>query len=285
MMGRQSAPDELFYRFRLEDRIPEDHPLRLLDALLNFDKARTVLAGHYSHTGRPSVDPGLMLRMLLIGYAYGIRSERRLCREVDLIGYTAYGRGDVRRYRRRDLVQARAAVMGAHAGRVNNVVAGTVLGCGTHGKHWRSAFRAGEQAGGLTAPRDHEQLIDEVFQIAKRQLIANDRLDFSVLTLDEQGQRAKLNIDPQYFQNHAMKERLAGELRRDFERKGIVRYAVVAECWLARSKRKMADETLEDYATRALDEYARQEFSPSRGDGRDEVILIYVSDRRGAGFI
>jgi transposase len=84
MMGRQSAPEELFYRFRLEDRIPEDHPLRLLDAVLNFDKARSVLAGHYSHTGRPSIDPELMLRMLLIGYAYGIRSERQLCREVNL---------------------------------------------------------------------------------------------------------------------------------------------------------------------------------------------------------
>src|SRR5277367_4892514 len=84
MMGRQSAPDELFYRFRLEDRIPEDHPLRQLDAVLNFDRPRAVLAGHYSHTGRPSIDPELMLRMLLVGYMFGIRSERQLCREVDL---------------------------------------------------------------------------------------------------------------------------------------------------------------------------------------------------------
>ena len=84
MMGRQSAPEELFYRFRLEDRIPEDHPLRLLHTVLNFDNIRAVLARHYSHTGRPSIDPELMLRMLLIGYAFGIRSERQLCREVDL---------------------------------------------------------------------------------------------------------------------------------------------------------------------------------------------------------
>jgi transposase len=84
MMGRQNAPEELFYRFRLEDRIPEDHPLRLLHAVLNFDNIRSVLARHYSHTGRPSVDPELMLRMLLIGYAFGIRSERQLCREVGL---------------------------------------------------------------------------------------------------------------------------------------------------------------------------------------------------------
>jgi transposase len=84
MMGKQSAPEELFYKFRLEDHVPPDHPLRLLDVVLTFDRVRTVLAGHYSHTGRPSIDPELMLRMLLIGYAYGIRSERQLCNEVHL---------------------------------------------------------------------------------------------------------------------------------------------------------------------------------------------------------
>jgi transposase len=82
MMGRQNAPEELFYKFRLEDHVPADHPLRALDAVLSFENPRRVLAGHYSHTGRPSVDPELMLRMLLIGYAYGIRSERRLCEEA-----------------------------------------------------------------------------------------------------------------------------------------------------------------------------------------------------------
>jgi hypothetical protein len=51
---------------------------------LRFDRARTVLAGHYSRKGRPSIDPELMLRMLLVGYAYGIRSERQLCAEVHL---------------------------------------------------------------------------------------------------------------------------------------------------------------------------------------------------------
>jgi transposase len=70
MMGRQDAPEKLFYQFRLEDHVPTDHPLRQLDAVLKFDQARTVLASHYSHRGRPSVDPELMLRMLLVGYAY-----------------------------------------------------------------------------------------------------------------------------------------------------------------------------------------------------------------------
>ena len=63
MMGRQNAPDKLFYQFRLEDHVPADHPLRQLDAVLNFDQTRTVLAGHYSPIGRPSIDPELMLRI------------------------------------------------------------------------------------------------------------------------------------------------------------------------------------------------------------------------------
>ena len=84
MMGRQNAQEQLFYSFRLEDHIPGGHLLRRLDSVLNFDRVRSVLAGHYSSTGRPSIDPELMLRILLIGYAYGIRSERQLCSEVHL---------------------------------------------------------------------------------------------------------------------------------------------------------------------------------------------------------
>ena len=68
----------------MEDHIPDDHLLRKLDAVLNFDRVRSVLADRYSPIGRPSIDPELMLRMMLIGYAYGIRSERRLCSEVHL---------------------------------------------------------------------------------------------------------------------------------------------------------------------------------------------------------
>ena len=83
-MGQQGAQEQLFYSFRLEDHVPGDHLLRQLDAVLNFDGVRSALASHYSTTGRPSIDPVLMLRMLLIGYAYGIRSERQLCSEVHL---------------------------------------------------------------------------------------------------------------------------------------------------------------------------------------------------------
>ncbi len=85
MMGQQQDGQErLFYSFNLEDHVPQDHLLRGIDAALDLSGLRDHLAEHYSHTGRPSVDPELMIRMLIIGYSYGIRSERRLCEEVHL---------------------------------------------------------------------------------------------------------------------------------------------------------------------------------------------------------
>ena len=84
MMGRQEVQEALFYRFRIEDHVPADHLLRRIDWLLDFSAIRHELEVLYSHTGRPSVDPELMIRMLLIGYLYGIRSERRLVDEVHL---------------------------------------------------------------------------------------------------------------------------------------------------------------------------------------------------------
>lgn len=85
MMGERSGSQgRFFYRFDLEKRVPADHLVRKIDAVLDLSQLRTQLAPHYSHTGRPSIDPELMIRMLLIGYCYGIRSERQLCEEVDL---------------------------------------------------------------------------------------------------------------------------------------------------------------------------------------------------------
>ncbi|MEM6942294.1 MAG: transposase, partial [Pseudomonadota bacterium] len=84
MMGRQAAQDALFYRFRLEHRVPADHPLRRIDALLDLERLRPTFAALYSPIGRPSIDPELLIRMLLVGYLYGIRSETRLCSDVDL---------------------------------------------------------------------------------------------------------------------------------------------------------------------------------------------------------
>ena len=85
MMGRQTADQRrLFYDFCLEDRVPADHLLRRIDGLLDLDGVRQELTRHYSPMGRPSVDPELMIRMLIVGYCFGIRSERRLCDEVHL---------------------------------------------------------------------------------------------------------------------------------------------------------------------------------------------------------
>jgi transposase len=85
MMGeRRVRQDALFYEFSLEDHVPEGHLLRLIDRFVAFDGLRQELAPYYSAIGRPSVDPELMIRMLLVGYCFGIRSERRLCEEVHL---------------------------------------------------------------------------------------------------------------------------------------------------------------------------------------------------------
>ena len=84
MMGQLPASQNaLFYDFCLEKHIPEDHLLRQIDQFLDFDQIRQHLQPFYSTTGRPSIDPELMIRMLLVGYCYGIRSERRLCEEVN----------------------------------------------------------------------------------------------------------------------------------------------------------------------------------------------------------
>jgi transposase len=84
-MGQPSGLQErLFYEFRLEDWVPVDHLLRKIDAVLDLGDLRRELAPFYSHTGRPSVDPELLVRMLLVGYCYGLRSERRLCDETHL---------------------------------------------------------------------------------------------------------------------------------------------------------------------------------------------------------
>lgn len=85
MMG-ELPPDQnhLFYDFCLEQHVPLDHLLRQISQVLDLDGLRQHLHSYYSHTGRPSIDPELMIRMLIVGYCYGIRSERRLCEEVHL---------------------------------------------------------------------------------------------------------------------------------------------------------------------------------------------------------
>ena len=76
--------DRFFYEFCLKDRVPAEHLLRKIDVVLDLSWLRQELKPYYSEIGRPSVDPELMVRMLLVGYCYSIRSERRLCQEVAL---------------------------------------------------------------------------------------------------------------------------------------------------------------------------------------------------------
>ena len=85
MMGeRQVQQDALFYEFSLERHVPEKHLLRAIDRFVDLSGVRRRLAPFYSETGRPSIDPELLIRMLIVGYCFGIRSERRLCEEVHL---------------------------------------------------------------------------------------------------------------------------------------------------------------------------------------------------------
>jgi transposase len=85
MMGhRQVEQAALFYEFSLDQHIPADHLVRSIDRFVELGDLRRELAAFYSRIGRPSIDPELMIRMLLIGYCFGIRSERRLCEEVHL---------------------------------------------------------------------------------------------------------------------------------------------------------------------------------------------------------
>ncbi len=85
MMGRQNNDQgPLFYEFRLDEAVPDDHLVRKIDAVLDLSWVYVELAPHYATLGRPSVDPVLMIRMLIIGYIFGLRSERLLCREVQV---------------------------------------------------------------------------------------------------------------------------------------------------------------------------------------------------------
>ncbi len=84
MMGQQERTESLFYYFRLEDQIPEDHLLRLIDQHVDLSFVRERLRSSYSATGRPSIDPEVLLRLLLVGYLYGMTSERRLLEEVKM---------------------------------------------------------------------------------------------------------------------------------------------------------------------------------------------------------
>ena len=85
MMGRLNFEEEQFsYSFRLDEAVPEDHPVREIAAVVDLSWVHSELAPCYPKLGRPSIDPVLMIRMLIVGYVFAIRSERRLCSEVQV---------------------------------------------------------------------------------------------------------------------------------------------------------------------------------------------------------
>ena len=84
-MGRlDHDQEELFYSFRLDEAVPDDHPVRKIAAVLDLSWVHSELAPYYPKMGRPSIDPELMVRMLIIGYVFAIRSERAICRDVQV---------------------------------------------------------------------------------------------------------------------------------------------------------------------------------------------------------
>src|SRR5271156_246289 len=85
MMGRrEEGQGQFFYSFDLDKVVPPDHLVRQIDGFLDLSWVHKELAPYYSHTGRPSIDPVLMIRMLIVGYVFALRSERRLCAEVQV---------------------------------------------------------------------------------------------------------------------------------------------------------------------------------------------------------
>ncbi len=85
MMGRRKdGQGQFFYAFDLDQVVPPDHLVRQIDGVLDLSWVHKELARYYSHTGRPSIDPVLMIRMLIVGYVFAIRSERRICAEVQV---------------------------------------------------------------------------------------------------------------------------------------------------------------------------------------------------------
>ena len=84
MMGIKSYQERMFYNFSLSEKVPQDHLLRRLDTVIDLRFVRRLVADKYSHTGQQSIDPEVIFKMMLIGYLYGITSERRLAEDISL---------------------------------------------------------------------------------------------------------------------------------------------------------------------------------------------------------
>lgn len=82
--AKKSLAKRIYYNINLDSLIPEDHLLKRLDSLVSFDFVRDITKNYYSHTGKPSIDPVVLIKMLLVGYLFDIRSERKLVEEISL---------------------------------------------------------------------------------------------------------------------------------------------------------------------------------------------------------
>jgi transposase len=83
-VGTKAYQEKMFYNFSLSERVPQDHFLRKVAKVVDLDFVRKLVKPYYSYTGQPSIDPMVLFKMMLIGYFYGITSERRLAEEVSL---------------------------------------------------------------------------------------------------------------------------------------------------------------------------------------------------------
>ena len=84
MQGKKEFKQRIYYNINLDCLVPEDHFLKRLERLVSFDFVRDITREYYSHTGKPSIDPVVLVKMLLVGYLFDIRSERKLVEEISL---------------------------------------------------------------------------------------------------------------------------------------------------------------------------------------------------------
>ena len=84
MQGKKEFNQRIYYDINLDSLVPDDHLLKRLDSLISFDFVRGITKDYYSHTGKPSIDPVVLVKMLLVGYLFDIRSERKLVEEISL---------------------------------------------------------------------------------------------------------------------------------------------------------------------------------------------------------
>jgi hypothetical protein len=134
---------------------------------------------------------------------------------------------------------------------------------------------------------EHQTLIDEALRFVRSQ-IAQGGLEFTLLTIDEQGRRGRFNVDPRFVQSDGTKDVLAAELRQALREDGIVRYVLVAECWMDRrlpvTPGPLRRDHLAEVLARYAKDYERRGLSPDHGGGRDEIIFMHVCDRRHSTF-